>query len=54
MSDQVVALLLTLAFFALLAAWVPLLQFVQRRWQARKPAGRHRALRGRVTERRVG
>jgi hypothetical protein len=54
MSDQVLAVLLTLAVFALLAAWVPLLDFLQRRWQAGKPAGRHRALRGRVTERHVG
>lgn len=54
MSDRVLALLLTLAFFALLAAWVPILDFLQRRGRARKPAGRHPALRGSVTERHVG
>jgi predicted membrane metal-binding protein len=53
MSYQVLALLLTLAVFALLAAWVPLLDFLQRRWQARNPAGRP-ALRGSVTQRHVG
>lgn len=34
MSDQVLAVLFTLAVFVLLAAWVPLLDFLQRRWQA--------------------
>ena len=53
MSDQVLAMLLTLAVFALMAAWVPLLDFLQRRWQLRRPAGRHPALRGSVTERHV-
>lgn len=36
MSDQVLALGLTIAFFALLAALVPLLDFLQRRRAARK------------------
>ena len=53
MSDQVFAFLLTLAVFALLTAWVPLLDFLQRRWQVRKPASRHPALRGSVTERHI-
>jgi hypothetical protein len=37
MSDSMLALQLTLAFFALLAAWVPFLDFLQRQWRVRRP-----------------
>jgi hypothetical protein len=35
MSHSILALALTVAFFAVLAGWVPLLDFLQRQWQAR-------------------
>jgi hypothetical protein len=37
MSNQLLALMLTLAFFALLAAWVPFLDFLKRQRRERNP-----------------
>jgi hypothetical protein len=38
MSDQTLALLLTLALFAVMAAWVPFLDFLQRVARRRRTA----------------
>jgi hypothetical protein len=39
MSDQALSLLLTFALFAVMAAWVPLLDFLQRVTRRRRVTG---------------
>jgi hypothetical protein len=43
MSDQTLALSLTLALFAAMAAWVPLLDFLQRALRRRRVIAKNKA-----------